>query len=68
MEFSDWAPPIVPIVKDDKTIKICGDYRLTVNQAAKLDNYLIPKADDLFATLSGGERFTKLDMRTNRCY
>ena len=29
---------------------------------SKLDNYPIPKPDDLFATLSGGKRFTKLDL------
>ena len=34
----------------------------TVNQASKLDRYPIPRIDDLFATLAGGESFTKLDM------
>ena len=62
VQFADWAAPIVPIVKEDKSIRICGDYKVTVNQVAKLDNYPIPKAEDLFATLSGGEKFTKLDM------
>ncbi|CAB4020384.1 Hypothetical predicted protein [Paramuricea clavata] len=62
VQFADWAAPIVPIVKDDKSIRICGDYKVTVNQATKLDNYPIPKAEDLFATLSGGEKFIKLDM------
>jgi ribosome-interacting GTPase 1 len=62
VQFADWAAPIVPIVKDDKSIRICGDYKVTVNQVAKLDNYPIPKAEDLFTTLSGGEKFTKLDM------
>ena len=61
VQFADWAAPIVPIVKD-KSIIICGDYKVTVNQAAKLDNYPIPKAEDLFATLSGGNKFTKLYM------
>ena len=32
------------------------------NKASKLDNYPIPKADDLFATLAGGQKFTKLDL------
>lgn len=62
VQFAEWAAPIVPIVKEDKSIRICGDYKITVNQAAKLDNYPIPKAEDLFATLSGGVMFTKLDM------
>ncbi|KAL9960436.1 hypothetical protein ACROYT_G033892 [Oculina patagonica] len=62
VEFSEWATPIVPIVKEDGTIRICGDYKQTINQAAKLDNYPIPKIEDLYATLGGGKEFTKLDL------
>ena len=62
VEFSKWATPIVPIVKEDGTIRICGDYKQTINQAAKLNNYLIPKIEDLYATLGGGTEFTKLDL------
>ncbi len=42
--------------------RICGDYKCTVNQVSKLDNYPIPKTEDLLATLGGGKKFTKLDM------
>ena len=60
--FSEWAAPIVSIVKEDQTVRICGDYRVTVNAVSKLDNYPIPKAEDLFTTYGGGEKFTKLDL------
>ena len=49
VEFSEWATSIVPIVKEDGTIRICGDYKETVNQATKLDNYPIAKIEDLYA-------------------
>lgn len=62
VEFSEWAAPIVPVAKPNGTVRICGDYKLTVNQVSKLDNYPIPKTEDLLATLGGGEKFTKLDM------
>ena len=62
VEFSEWATPIVPIVKEDGTIRICGDYKQTINQAAKLENYPIPKIEDLYATLGEGKEFTKLDL------
>ena len=62
VEFSEWATPIVPIVKEEGTIRICGDYKQTINQAAKLDNYPIPKIEDLYATLGGDMEFTKLDL------
>ena len=63
IQHSDWAAPIVPVLKSDKkSVRICGDFKQTVNQASHLDKYPIPKVEDLFAKLAGGERFTKLDM------
>ena len=62
VEFTEWAAPIVPVVKQDGSVRICGDYKSTVNQVSKLDNYPIPKTEDLLATLGGGNKFTKLDM------
>ena len=31
VQFSDWAAPIVYVVKTDGTIRVCGDYNVTVN-------------------------------------
>ena len=61
VQFADWAAPIVPVVKSDKeSIRICGDFKVTVNKASKLDRYPIPKIE--IARLAGGKTFTKLDM------
>ncbi len=62
VQVSEWAAPIVPVVKPDKSVRICRGLKLTINQVSKLDRYLIPQIEDLFATLAGGETFTKLDM------
>ena len=62
VEFSDWAAPIVPVLKQDGSVRLCGDYKLTVNRAAKLDTYPLPNINDLFASLSGGRKFSKLDL------
>ena len=43
-------------------MRICGDYKQTINQASLCDKYPIPKTEDLFATLNGGEKFSKLDL------
>ena len=61
-KFSEWASPIVPVVKSDGTLCICGDYKATVNKAAKLEAYPLPKVDDLLSTLAGGNQFSKLDL------
>ena len=60
VQFADWA---APIVKGDGQVCICGDYRLTVNQVSQLDTYPLPKVDDLFTCMLGGQSFTKLDLQ-----
>ena len=61
--FSEWAAPIVPVLKADKaSVHICGDFKLMVNKVAKLERYPIPKIEDLFSSLVGGKYFTKLDL------
>ena len=63
MQFSEWAAPIVPVIKNDGSVRICGDYKVTVNRVAKLDKYPLSLIDDdLFASLAGGKRFTTLDL------
>ena len=60
--FSDWATPIVPVVKSDGSVRVCGDYKLTANKVSKTDRYPLPKIEDIFASLAGGETFSKLDL------
>ena len=59
---SDWAAPIVVVPKQDGSYRLCGDYKVTVNQALEVDQYPLPKPEDLLATLAGGQKFTKLDL------
>ena len=63
VEFAEWASPIVAVLKKDaSSIRICGDFKQTVNPVSKLDRYPIPKVEDLFATLTCGQTFSKLDL------
>ena len=62
VQYSEWAIPIVPVMKSDGTVRVYGDYKLTVNKVSKLDGYLIPKLDDLYTKLVGGQTFTELDL------
>eukprot|EP00731_Ephydatia_muelleri_P006059 Em0003g307a len=59
---SDWATPIVPVPKKDGTFRICGDYKVTVNPALEVDQYPLPKPEDIFASLAGGTAFSKIDL------
>ena len=35
---TEWATSIVTVLKSDKSVRICGDFRVTVNPVAKLEN------------------------------
>ena len=50
IQFSEWAAPVVPVVKCDGSIRLCGDYKLTVNRVANLECYPLPRIDDLLAS------------------
>ena len=63
VEYSDWAAPVVAVVKGDrKSVRIGGDFRVTVNPVSQLHCYPIPKIENIFATLERGRIFTKLDL------
>ena len=50
IEWSEWATPIVVVPKPDGAIRLCGDYKTTVNPALKIDKYPISKIEDIFAS------------------
>lgn len=62
VQFSDWAAPIVPVIKKSGSVRICRDFKVTINPALCVEHYPIPRIEDLFASLSGGHRFSKLDL------
>lgn len=62
VNYSEWAAPIVVVPKADSSVRICGDYKVTINPMLKVDQHPLPNAQDLFATLAGGKWFSKLDL------
>ena len=62
VNFSEWAAPIVVVPKKDHKVRICGDYKVTINPVLEVDQYPLPRLVDLFATLAGGKSFTTLDL------
>ncbi|UYV63777.1 K02A2.6-like [Cordylochernes scorpioides] len=62
IERSDWATPIVPIMKKNGHVRICGDFKITLNPVLKIDQYPLPKIEDIFAILGRGINFSKIDL------
>ena len=52
----------MPVMKSNGTIRICGDFKVTINSVSQVDTYPLPRVEELFSALSGGKYFSKLDM------
>ena len=61
-ERSLWASPIVVVPKADKSVRICGDYKITINSAVEDEQYPLPTQQDLYVAFSGSKCFSKLDL------
>ena len=59
---SEWATPLVIIPKSNGKLRVCGDFKVTINQCVETKTYPLPTIDDIFARLAGGRIFTKLDL------
>lgn len=62
VRFAEWATPIVPILKKDGSIRLCGDYKVTLNRETLTESYPLPRIEDMLASLAGGTSFSKLDL------
>ncbi|XP_025758532.1 uncharacterized protein K02A2.6-like [Oreochromis niloticus] len=62
VEHSDWATPVVPVNKKDGSVRLCGDFKVTLNSQLCVDKYPLPRIEDLFASLAGGQHFSKLHL------
>ena len=59
----EWATPIVIAIKSNGNVRICGDFRVTINPHVQRDDYPLPRFEDIMSKLSGGQQFTKIDLR-----
>ena len=62
VNYSEWASPVVPVPKPDGSVRLCGDYKVTVNPVIEVEKYPIPKVEDLLTVLVGGKKFSKIDL------
>lgn len=64
IEYSDWASPIVVVVKSNKKdIRICMDGSKTVNPHIITHHYPLPVIEELITYKSGAKKFALIDLR-----
>ena len=61
---SKWATPLVPVPKKDGGVRICGDYKPTVNTQIEVAHHLLPTVELIASKLSGNTVFSKTDFKT----
>lgn len=62
VNYSEWASPIVVVKKPNNSIRLCADFKVTLNSQIDVGRYPIPRIEDLFHKLQGGQYFSKIDL------
>ena len=68
VQFNSYGTPVVPVRKNSSndqkksSIRVCGDYSVTVNPQLEPHRYPIPLPSELMRKLGGGHFFTKIDL------
>lgn len=62
VNYCEWATPIVAVKKKNNAVRICGDYKITLNPNLIVDEHPLPTIDELFSAMAGGKKFSKIDL------
>nr|XP_022906799.1 uncharacterized protein K02A2.6-like [Onthophagus taurus] len=57
----EWASPVVVADKSNGSVRLCGDFRVTINPYVQVDDY--STFETITAKLSGGRYFSTIDFK-----
>ena len=61
VKYSEWASPIVPVLKSNGKIRICTDFK-DLNSKMNIEKYPLPRLEEMLSVVSDNKIFSKLDM------
>lgn len=62
MDYCEFGTVVVPVLKKTGDVRICGDFKVTLNPHLKVEKNPLPRIEDLFSKLHGGKEFAKIDL------
>lgn len=60
---SQYATPVVPVLKENGKVRLAGDYSVTLNKDLIVEKYPLPRIEEVFAKIGGGLQYSKLDLK-----
>lgn len=61
--YSDWGTPLVPVAKKGGGVRLCGDYKVTLNPQLQVAQHPLPNPTDMFSALGKCKVFSKIDLK-----
>nr|XP_042912109.1 uncharacterized protein K02A2.6-like [Parasteatoda tepidariorum] len=68
IDESEWGTPLVVVPKHDGTVRICADFKVTINNQLQNARHPIPRIEDIFNKLRDGKYFCTLDIHKAYLY
>ena len=62
-ESAIWASPVVGTPKKNEVIRLCSDFKVTINKHIDPRQHPIPNTNELLSRVAGGNVFIALDLR-----
>ena len=63
VESAIWASPVVGAPKKNEVIRLCADFKVTINKHVDPRQHPIPNPNELLSRVAGGNVFSALDLR-----
>lgn len=64
VQQSEWTMPQVVVPKPDNQVRVCEDFKETLNPCLRTDHYPLPMMKNLFVKMACCKYFTVLDLST----